>query len=163
MERLDLYEMKDLVYKAMHNRKIPLQVMEETFQEFAVYFYSYYKYDDAYKPSSYIYLMFSNFLSVQAKKYKTKNLVMESLVVSMDDKREDWRDWIQLQNEDFAEMPTPDLEVYCDELMSKFKPLTKEYILDRGVCQRRAKEEGVTRQAIENRVKHDMEKVLKTL
>ena len=160
---IDLDKERKLVHKLLHKYGIPLEEHEDKFQDFAVFFYHGYNYDDTYKKSTYINIKFMNWLSQCAKQHRTKNHVMDTLSSSYDAKREDWREWMQMQNDDYTDVPQPDLSAYCDEIMSKFKPLTQEYILDNSVCARVAKEEGVSRQAVKHRIVRDMANVLKTL
>ena len=160
---IDLEKERKLVYSLLHKYGIPLGVQDERFQDFAVFFYHGYKYDGKYKKSTYINIKFMNWLSYCAKQHKTKNHVMDSLTTSYDAKREDWRDWMQMQCERHLDVPQPDLSAYCEEIMSKFKPLTQEYILDNSVCARVAKEEGVSRQAVKHRIVRDMNNVLSKL
>ena len=172
--RIDLDEERGLVYKLLHGAGIPTPIKDDMFQEFAVYFYSNYKYDDTYKKSTYIHLLFGNWLSYSAARYRTKNAVMEK-AERIEDKRADWLDWMQSENDEGNPVTQPELTLYCEELMVMFKPLTQEYIVERmekklydndkeeGVIRRIARQDGVSRQAIEQRIKSDMKKVLKNL
>ena len=172
--KIDLYEKKKIVYKLLNNARVPQDAMDEMFQEFALYFYTNYNYDSDYKESSYIYLTFSNFLAANAIKYKTKDSLMRQ-ASRIDEKREDWLDWMQSERDDSVES-SQEISLYCEELMSKFKPVKQEYILERaggrsfdnevmeeGVIRRISREDGVSRQAVEGRIDRDVKKVLKSL
>ena len=171
---IDLYEKRLVVYKLINKAKIPVDIKDEVFQEFAVYFYSNYNYDSTYKESSYIYLLFSNFLAAKAIDFKNKDSLMRK-ASRIDGKRLDWLDWVQEQNDEGNPTTHPEMEAYVGELMPRFTLLTQEYLLekmdgklydndkDEGVIRRYARETGVSRQAVEQRIKRDIKKVLTKL
>ena len=161
---IDLHKERKLVYRLLYKAKIPYELHDEKFQDFALYFYTYYKYDDKYKESTYISLLFSNWLSYCAKRYKTKDAVLDMRTDWLGDKKVDFLDYVQSNTEDWKEHTEQEDYLYCDEIVSQLKPLTQEVLLGGGeYVNEIAEKDGVTRQAIENRIKKDTKKVLNKL
>jgi len=171
---IDLHEERKLVYSLLYRAKIPHLIREEKFQEFAVYFYENYNYDDTYTKSTYIGLLFRNWLALCAIEYKKKYKILNHLTTNTDDKRADYLDWVQSDTQDYNDATEQELFVYCSELFSKFKPLTQQYLLQKAgggrlngsddrLARGVAKEDGVTRQAVEQRIQKNLKKVLKDL
>jgi len=174
---IDLHEKQKLVYRLLHKAKIPDDLMAEKFQDFAAYFYSNYKYDDAYAESTYIHLLFGNWLSLCALKYKTKDKVALQLSINLgsyNDRNKDWLDWLQMERENYLYTTQQEISIYCQEVFSMFQPLTQEYILEKAgkhkltkdedsIIKKVSREEGITRQGVELRIKKDLNKVLKNL
>ncbi len=165
---IDLDKERKWVYKLLNAANMPSELIEDKFQEFAVYFYSGYNYKPEYKVSTYISIRFRNWLSQCAKTYSHKGRSSERDIESLDSKRTDYLDWVQSQhiNEELSEQ-----EIYleCERLFSQFTPLTQGFLMEKagsasgavyGYLKEAAKEEGVSRQAIEQRVARDMKKVL---
>jgi len=153
---------------------MPYPLREEKFQDFAAYFYENYKYDDTYTESTYIGLLFGNWLTLCAIEYKKKYKILNHLTTNTDDKRADYLDWVQSDAQDYKDATQQEISVYCEEVLSKFKPLTQEYLLEKAgggrlngsdgrLARAVAKEQGVTRQAVEQRIQKDLKKVLKDL
>ena len=173
--KIDLHEESALVHRLLYKAGIPTNLREEKFQEFALHFYTYYNYNEDYKKSTYITLVFSNWLSHSALQFNTKNKVLDQLSSRIEDKRGDYLDWMQTEMELYSNVTEQETFLYCEEMMSKFKPLTQEYILEKAggrvysekdgesVIHKASREEGVSRQAIEQRIRKDIDKVLKNL
>ena len=123
---IDLHKERKFVYKLLDRAKMPYPLREEKFQDFAAYFYENYKYDDTYTESTYIGLLFGNWLTLCAIEYKKKYKILNHLTTNTDGGG-------SLNGSDGR--------------------------LARGV----AKNEGVTRQAIEQRIQKDLKKVLENL
>jgi hypothetical protein len=171
---IDLHKERKFVYKLLDRAKMPYPLREEKFQDFAAYFYENYKYDDTYTESTYIGLLFMNWLTLCAIEYKKKYKILNPLTTNTDDKRADYLDWVQSDAQDYKDATQQEISVYCEEVFSKFKPLTQEYLLEKAgggslngsdgrLARGVAKDEGVTRQAIEQRIQKDLKKVLENL
>jgi len=173
---IDLYDNKKLVFSLMFKAGIPNSLSEEVFQDFAVYFYTYYYYEDVVQPSTYIHMVFGNYLSERADRHKTKDAILNK-ATEINSKREDWLDWIQSEGELGNTAPELEMITFCEEVFSKFKPLTQGFILEKaggesgggrggwgnGYIRKASGEQGVSRQAIEKRIKNDIKKVMDSL
>jgi hypothetical protein len=171
---IDLHKNKKVVYDLLNKANIPSKLIDEKFQDFAVYFYSNYKYDGVYAVTTYIHLLFRNWLALCAIKYKTKDKVPEQLSISYDERKEDWLDWVQRNMEDFKPTTQSEVSIYCQEVFNMLQPLTQEYVLEKAgkhrltkdedsIIKRVSREEGISRQGVELRIKKDLNKVLKNL
>ena len=174
MDKLNLEEHRKLVFQRMKRAKIPFDLFEDDFQEFAVYFYKSYKYDDKYKPSTYIVLKFNNWLSERASKWKAWDREYERDDEEIDSKQPDWLDWTSLRGEgDYKENTEQENTILVEQLLAQLQPLTVEYLMEKAgatakksstpgdsLVKNLAKEQGVTRQCLEKRIKKDLQELL---
>lgn len=137
---------------------------EDVFNEFVVYFYEqekYYKLDE-YKPTTIIKMAFNSFWVHRVNNPKMKFLF------NIEDKNSDYSDMLQAEAEEYKELDTLETEHLLSEMDTLLDELTREYLLEGnsrgmegGICVTTAAKEGVTRQAINNRIQCVLKKARK--
>lgn len=168
---IDLTQHEGFIYSLMRKHKIPHEEHEERFQDFAAHFYAYYKESNNYKPTTIIGRMFHQFLTEQARHYKTEKYFPEKAYEHIQKHNSDWLDFqigpLEDSQEDF---------VICEELFSKMSSDLQDYVLfiaqgPQGLGKHRknsnsgnpvyiiSERDGVTRQAVEKRLKRELNKL----
>ena len=144
---INLEEHKKLVYKLIKERGVPYEEMDDTYQDFCAYYYgSNSEYDDTYAISTWIGLMFRNFMSARAARWSMK-------------KRDDSG---KVDSEILATVgytPNMELSMDMDRMYRILPPLFKVLMNTNLTIKVVAQLEGVSRQAIEKRFKHEVQAV----
>lgn len=169
---IDLTEHEGFIFNQMRKFKIPFEERDEKFQDFAVYFYEYNRADtNGCKETTIIARVFHQFLTEQARQFNQKKRIPEKAYENIQNHNKDWLDYnigpIIDSQEDF---------VMCEELFNKMSSDLQEYILflaqghqakgkglsncvDNHPVKAIVERDGVTRQAVEKRLKHELSKL----
>lgn len=168
---IDLTEHEGLVYKMLHDRGFPQEEREEGFQDFAVYFYNNYKKKEGLKVSTAISTYFHSWLTQQAFNYKRQKRIPNKAYEYIDTHNPDW-----LDHNASGIRETPEELLLCEEIWSQISDDLKSYVLfiaqgERHVLREKygsqlgnpvkffAERDGVSRQAVEKRLKNELNRV----
>ena len=137
---INLEEHRKFVFMLLERANIPHAIKDDTYQDFCVYYYSRpQEYNSQYALTTWIALLFKSFLSHRASRYSMKKRQGE--LVNMDNVEE------MGYNKDM------EASIDVERLYKKLPPLFKTLLNTNKTPAIIAKEEGVTRQAIETRLK----------
>ena len=137
---INIEEHRRFVFMLLEKANIPQTIKEDTYQDFCVYYYSRnQQYDSQYAITTWISLLFKSFLSHRASRYNMKK--RQGSLVDMDAVEEMgfWEDNVE--------------KIDADRLYKKLPDLFKTLLNTNKTPAIIAREEGVTRQAIETRLK----------
>jgi len=140
---INIEEHRRFVFMLLERANIPQGIKDDTYQDFCVYYYSRnQEYDTQYALTTWIALLFKSFLSHRASRYSMKKRQGE--LVNMDAVEE------MGYNKDL------EASIDMDRLYPKLPELFKTMLNTNKTPAIIAKEEGVTRQAIESKLKRLM-------
>ncbi len=140
---INLEEHRKYVFSLIKRAGVPLEVMDDVYQDFCVYYYSQNtEYDTNYAITTWIHLLFRSFLSHRAARYNMKK--RQGNLVNMEAMAE------QGYKTNFEE------SIDMDRLYNKLPNMFKTLLNTNKTTAIMAKEEGVTRQAIEKKLKRLM-------
>lgn len=146
--KINIEDHRKWVYALLERANIPLRFKDDVYQDFCVYYYSRNtEYNPEYKATTWIGLLFKSFLSHRAARYGMKKRQGE--LVGIDAIAENGY--------------TPDLEasIDIDRLYPKLPELFKTLLNTQHTSATIAKANGVTRQAVEAKLKTQMKKAIK--
>lgn len=137
---INVEEHRKYVYSMLEKANIPLQYKEDTYQDFCVYYYSRNtEYNPEYAVTTWLTLLFKSFLSHRAARYSMKK--RQGLLVNMDN--------VEEMGYDNSFESSLDM----DRLYKKLPLLFKTLLNTNKTVNIIAQEEGVSRQAIESKLK----------
>lgn len=146
--KINIEDHRKWVYALLERANIPLRFKDDAYQDFCVYYYSCNReYDPRYKLTPWLKLIFKGFLTERAGFFKRKYRRAELVSIDV-----------------IAERGyTPDLEasIDIDRLYPKLPELFKTLLNTQHTSATIAKANGVTRQAVESRLKKQMKKAIK--
>ena len=140
---LNIEEHRKFIYKLLERANVPLQHKDDSYQDFCVYYYSQNTdYNPEYAVTTWLGLLFKSFLTSEARKYNMKKRQGE--LVNLDNVAE------QPHFIDF------EAKVDTSRLYKKLPALFKTLLNTNKTTAIIAREEGVSRQAIEKKLKRLM-------
>lgn len=154
---INLEEHKKYIYKLMKNKGVPLGERDDMYQGFCVFYYtSTTEKDDAYSMGHWLRMRFHNYLSDLGLKYKAYK--RDAVEVDIDSLQENTEVYYQSMKY------TPDMESVIDtERLYKKLPLMFKYLWEGSLSPAMiAQSEGVSRQAIEQRIRKEMKRATRT-
>lgn len=170
---IDLSEHKGVIYDRLYKARYPRELREDAFQEFSVYFYSYYKENKEYKDTTIINQMFSNWLAHEAIKYNRKKRIPPQALDFEGDHDKEW-----LEDKGGIYETNYEDSAVCDFVMEHASEDLQEWLLYLSKGDRFSNEpsdntknptyaiaerEGKTRQAIEKRLRQELQAFRNTL
>jgi DNA-directed RNA polymerase specialized sigma24 family protein len=137
---INIEEHRKYVYSLLERANIPLQYKDDTYQDFCVYYYSQTtEYNPEYAVTTWLSMKFKGFLSDTARRWNIRK--RQGALVSMDNAEEMWDD-VDLET-----------NIDMDRLYRKLPALFKTLLNTNKTVSIIAQEEGVSRQAIERKLK----------
>lgn len=151
------------IYTLLNRAKFPLRETEDGYQDFVVYYYSYCDelYDGSSTPTTWLRTCFHSFLTRRSERFKSKG--RDACILEGDSYDSNF--WERVLGEQEIQYEN---SVLWQEYMKDASEDLQEYLLelaggDRGrgeAINKFAERDGVTRQAIELRIKRELNKLL---
>lgn len=152
MNKVNIEEHRGFIHYLINKIGTPMKEREDVYQEFCVYYYSAKRnYNPEYKVTTLLEMVFRHFLQHKITRENIDKRKELDLVYM--DAFEDFENF-EIEHTSY----TPSMEKMVDiaRMCKRLPDLFKELIVGSTTYEIVAKKEGVTRQAIENRLKKDM-------
>lgn len=144
---INIEEHRKWVFVLLEKANIPTSVKEDVYQDFCVYYYSRTEnYDSQYSVTTYLQMMFRNFLSMRAQHYNAKKRQAEEVCSDV-----------------MPELPYQEnyeTKLDAERIYDKLPKLFKVLYASKYTPEMLANEEGVTRQAIQAKLKIRMRDII---
>jgi DNA-directed RNA polymerase specialized sigma24 family protein len=148
---INVEDHRKYVYHLLHRANIPLQHKDDTYQDFCVYYYSRdAEHNPEYAVTTWLNLVFKNFLYEKSRKYNANKRTCGGLVsIDADDHPSSSKKHASI----IAVHPDMEALVDAERLYNKLPALFKTLLNTNKTTKIIAQEEGVSRQAIESKLK----------
>lgn len=169
--KFNIEEHEKFIYLLMKDVNIPSEEKIEYYHDFVVYFLERAQkdyFDWSYAPTTIIRVAFRSFLGHQKRIYNRGEIHRNT--EKIEDKDAGFLDRLQDEIDNTSTYTQEEANIFLQELLEPLSDETKDYLLTlagtgvqkaAGWSQERAKETGVTRQAVESRVKRELAKIRK--
>ena len=164
---IDLHKERAFVFFMFNEYKIPLDVQEEYYQDFVVFFLeTEHQYSEEYATSTILSTSIRSFMSMKAREFNSAKRGGD--VEYLEDHVPDYIEGVYESSKGYSEYNTEETYTYVQELLKDASDDLKEYLAVKAGSSRmgswaqdKAKEKGVTRQSIEKKLKKELEKIQK--
>lgn len=161
---IDLHKERAFVFFMFNEYKVPSDVQEEYYQDFVVFFLeTEHYYSEEYATTTILGTAIRSFMSMKAREF---NSPKRGDVEYLEDHVPDYIEGVYENSKGYSEYNPEETYAYVQELLKDASDDLKEYLAAKAGesrmgswAQDKAKEKGVTRQAIEKKLSKELKKI----